>query len=54
MVRLVTFSSGGVQRVGVELGDGGDISDVTSANASIPKDMKGVLEMEGGLAAVEA
>lgn len=54
MVRLVTFSEGGVERVGVELSDGGDIADITKADASLPTDTLGLLKMEGGVAAAKA
>lgn len=54
MVRLVTFSEGGNQRVGVELSDGGDIADVTKGDASIPTDMLSLLRKDGGIAAVKA
>jgi len=54
MVRLVTFTAGGNRRVGVENGDGGDISDITVADPSIPTDMRSLLEMEDGIAKATA
>lgn len=50
MVRLCTIEAGGVQRVAVELGDKGDFADITAADASIPKDMRSLLELEDGIA----
>merc|ERR1719272_1180701 len=54
MVRLVTFENGGVARVGVEVTDGGEIADITKANADIPTDMRSLLSMEGGVAKAKA
>jgi hypothetical protein len=36
MVRLVRFSEGGEVRVGAQLGDGGDIADVTKVSTPPP------------------
>jgi len=54
MVRLVTFENGGVARVGVEVTDGGEIADITKANADIPTDMRSLLSLEGGVAKATA
>jgi len=54
MVRLVQFTDSASTRVGVELSDGGDVADVTKADATIPSDMKSLLETEGYLAKVQA
>ena len=43
-LRLVQFESGGRQRVGAELEDGGKVVDVTAVDPTIPADMKGYLE----------
>ena len=54
-IRLVQFESlqhvsehqpfvVGPTRVGVELGDGGSVVDVTNIDSSIPKDMRSFLE----------
>ena len=45
-LRLVQFCEcvGGRQRVGVELGNGGRVVDVTRVDPSIPTDMKTFLE----------
>jgi hypothetical protein len=51
MVRLVQFENGGAVRVGVQLPNG-DIADVTKTDASIPTDMRSVLE--GGDATIAA
>lgn len=42
-MRLVQFTDGH-SRVGVELGDGGDVVDLSAANASIPTDMRKFLD----------
>jgi 2-keto-4-pentenoate hydratase/2-oxohepta-3-ene-1,7-dioic acid hydratase in catechol pathway len=54
MVRLVTFTEGGVQRVGVEVSDGGAVADVTKVDGSIPTDMRSLLELDGGVAKAAA
>jgi len=53
MVRLVTIEAGGDRRVAVELGDGGDYADITAADASLPRDMKKLLELEDGILKAE-
>jgi len=52
-VRLVTIEAGGDRRIAVELGDGGDYADITAADASLPRDMKKLLEMEDGILKAE-
>ena len=42
------------QRVGVEVTDGGEIADITKANADIPTDMRSLLSLEGGVAKAKA
>lgn len=54
MVRLVRFSEGGAVRVGAQLGDGGDVADVTKADPSIPNDVNALLSSADGLAKVKA
>ena len=45
-IRLVQFQLSNEEspRVGVELGDGGSVVDVTNIDSSIPKDMRSFLE----------
>ena len=43
-LRLVQFESGGRQRVGVELEDGGSVVDVAAVDPAIPSDMRSFLE----------
>lgn len=53
MVRLIQFAHAGRTRVGVELGNNGDVADVTAVDASIPTDMRSLLAAgDGALAAV--
>ena len=42
-LRLVQFEAGSGQRVGVELGDGGSVVDVTAIDPNIPRDMRSFL-----------
>ena len=43
-LRLVQFAVGSRRRVGVELGDGGSVVDVTCVYPNIPRDMRSFLE----------
>ena len=43
-MRLVQFVEGGKRRVGAELSSGGDVIDLSAADASIPHDMRSFLE----------
>ena len=42
-----------IQRIAVELGDGGDYADITAVDASLPRDMKKLLELEDGIIKAE-
>ena len=51
-MRFVQFEDDGCVRVGVELSNGGDVLDITSADKSIPNDMKSFIQ--GGESVREA
>ena len=53
-LRLVQFASGGEQKVGVEVENGGSVVDITAVDSCIPKDMRSFLEgWESNLSAAE-
>ena len=51
-MRLVQFTDGKHSRVGVELGNGGDVVDLSAANPIIPTDMRKFLD--GGQTMLQA